>query len=85
MGGHFLGAGWMKKVGERRCPAAEPPHLPFSHLLSFQAPESSEGQREIIPLMALSLLQLLIAAPAVPRFIPKAGTGAGMFIYYSPK
>lgn len=39
----------------------------------------------MIPLMALSLLQLLLVAPAVPQFIPKAGTDAEVFIYYSPK
>ena len=61
------------------------PYLPSSHVVSFLAPESSKGQGEAVPLMALSLLQLLIMAPAIPRFISKARADAGMFLYYSPK
>lgn len=93
-GGHFFRAGWYNLPcafgGGRRWEGdavlqQSHPHLPSSHVVSFLAPDSSKGLGEAVPLMALSLLQLLIMAPAVPRFIPKARAGAGMFIYYSPK
>lgn len=59
-------------------------HLPSSCVVSFLAPESSKGQGEAVPLMAPSLLQLIVA-PAIPQFIPKATAHAEMFVYYSPK
>lgn len=81
-----LGTSLVEEEGRRKgtsCSRAT--HLSFSPVLSCQAPESSKEQGEMAPLMALSSLQLLIVALAVPQFIPKAGTAAGMFIYYCPK